>query len=182
MKAEWRLNMRILKHICLLTIGLIIFTILLSCSEAKQEASSNLSENQIMRISNSNTNQFNLAEFERNRELWTSENIQNYKMIIGASGFLTNFPEEVLTEVKNRQAKSIESLSKTGRNHTEAYKNYDTVEKLFGFIEKEAKSNAHKLDVKYSETLGYPISIFVDEHSGSDDKLSLSVKNLEIIK
>ncbi len=79
--------MRVLKHICFLIIVLIIFTILLSCSNTRQETNSDLSVNQNTRISNSNTNQFNVAEFERNRELWTSKNIQNYKMIVGASGF-----------------------------------------------------------------------------------------------
>jgi hypothetical protein len=175
--------MRVLKHICFLIIVLIIFTILLSCSNTRQETNSDLSVNQNTRISNSNTNQFNVAEFERNRELWTSKNIQNYKMIVGASGFLTNFPEEVLIEVKNRQAKSIKSLSKTGRNYIEAYKDYNTIEKIFDFIERENSRRADKLNVRFNEEFGYPINIALDERTGwSDDELSLEVKSLEIEK
>jgi hypothetical protein len=36
--------------------------------------------------------------------------------------------EQVLIEVRNRRAKSIKSLSKTDKNGTETYKNYDTIE------------------------------------------------------
>ncbi len=170
------------KKISLLISVLFIFVVcLFSCSSATQN-SNDLTANQNTRISNANTNQFNVAEFERNRELWTSKSIENYKMIVGASGFLTNFPEKVLIEVRNRQTKSIKSLSKTDRNYVEAYKNYDNIEKLFGFIENEARLKAHKLEVKYNENLSYPSYIYVDEHSGFDDKLSLTVENLEIIK
>ncbi len=165
----------------MLTITLIIFTILLSCANARQEANSDLSANQNTRVSNSNTNQFNVAEFERNRELWTSKNIQNYKMIIGANGFLTNFPEQVLIEVRNRQAKSIKSLSKTGRNYVEAYKNYDTVEKVFDFVENSKK--ADKLSVLFDENLGYPNQIAYDGRIDVyDDELSLKIFSLEVSK
>jgi predicted PurR-regulated permease PerM len=80
-----------LKKTCLLISVIFIFAVyLLACSTSVQN-SNNLTANQNTRISNANTNQFDVAEFERNRELWTSKNIQNYKMIVGASGFLTNF-------------------------------------------------------------------------------------------
>lgn len=171
-----------LKKTCLLMSVIFIFAVyLLACSTSAQN-SNNLTANQNTRISDANANQFDVAEFERNRELWTSKNIQNYKMIVGASGFLTNFPESVLVEVRNRQPKTVKSLSKEGRNHVETYKGYNTIEKLFGFVENQAKSKAHKLDVRYDENLGYPSYIYVDEHSGSDDKLSLKVESLEVIK
>jgi hypothetical protein len=175
--------MRILKHIIFLTFSLIIFTILLSCSNTKDKSNSNLSANQNTKISDSNTNQFNLAEFERNKELWTSKNIQNYKMIVGASGFLTNFPEEVLIDVKARQVKSVKSLSKTGNNYIEAYKNYNTIEKIFDFIALENSRKADKLIVRFNGEFGYPTDIVLDEQIGSsDDELSLKVRSLEIEK
>ncbi len=103
-------------------------------------------------------------------------------MIVGAEGFLMNFPEEVLIEVQTRLPKSTKSLSKTGRNYIEAYKPYDTIEKLYALIENQKKRNARKLEVKYDETLGYPSWIYIDENGGSDDKLSLKVKSLEVTK
>jgi len=102
-------------------------------------------------------------------------------MIVGASGFLTNFPEEVLIEVRNRQAKSVKSLSKSGRNHVEAYKNFDTVEKIFDFVEKRKK--ADKLNVLFDENFGYPNGIIYDGRADvSDDELQLQIKSLEVIK
>lgn len=171
-----------LKKTCLLIFVIFIFAVyLLACSTSAQN-SNKLTANQNTGIPNANSNQFNVAEFERNRDLWTSKNIQNYKMIVGTYGFMTNFPEQVLVEVRNRQAKSVKSLSKEGRNHVETYKTYNTIEKLFGFIEQKAKSKAHKLEVWYDKDLGYPSNIYVDEHSGSDDKLSLKVESLEVAK
>lgn len=132
-----------------------------------------------MRISNSNTNQFDVAEFERNRELWTSKNIQNYKMIVSAEGFLTNFPE-VSIEVRNRQAKSIKSLSK-GNNYVKEYNNYDTVEKIFDFI--ESGKGAYKLNAMFDEKLGYPKDVIYDGRLDvADDELQLQIKSLEAIK
>jgi hypothetical protein len=102
-------------------------------------------------------------------------------MIIGANGFLTNFPEQVLIEVRNRQAKSIKSLSKTGRNYVGAYKNYDTVEKVFDFVENSKK--ADKLSVLFDENLGYPNQIAYDGRIDVyDDELSLKIFSLEVSK
>ena len=173
--------MRTLKQTYLLTLGLIAFTILLCCSNATQKVNSDLLESQNTRISNSNTNQFNVVEFERNRELWTSKNIQNYKMIIGASGFMMNFPEQVLIEVKNRQAQSI--VSKTDNKWVDSYKNYSTVEKIFDFIEREHSGKADKLYVEFDENFGYPKAVNLDERVGTfDDELALKVFSLEIDK
>lgn len=170
-----------LRRICFLVSILVIFMVyLLSCSNATQN-SNDLTESQNTRVSNANTNQFDVAEFERNRELWTSKNIETYKMIVGASGFLTNFPEQVLIEVRNRQAKSIKSLSKTGRNYVEAYKNYDTVEKIFDFTENSKKTD--KLSVIFDENLGYPNQIIYDGRVDVyDDELSLKIFSLEVDK
>ena len=172
--------MRILKHICFLLSVLVIFSVcLFSCSKSSS-GSSDLTANRNTKISNSNTNQFDVAVFERNRELWTSKNIQNYKMVVGASGFLTNFPEEVLIEVKNRQTKSIKSLSKTGRNYVKAYEDYDTIEKIFEFVNNRKK--AQTLNVIFDENFGYPNQIVYDGRGSSEDQLRLEVKSLEIIK
>jgi hypothetical protein len=131
-----------------------------------------------MTISDSNTNHFDVAEFERNRELWTSKNIQHYKMIIGAEGFMMNFPEEVLIEVRTQRATSIKSLSKTGKNATDTYRGYNTVEKLFSFVDSQRKRGTKNLWVTYDTGYGYPTRIEVDQdgHYGNDDELLLEVK------
>ena len=105
-------------------------------------------------------------------------------MIIGASGFVTNFPEEVLVEVRNREAKSIKSLSTTGRNGTSTYSAYETVDKLFGFVSDENRRGVKVLKVNYDADLGYPKRIELDRDGfyGNDDELTLQVKSIEIIK
>ena len=173
--------MKAAKHILALVLfWMLIGTLVLSCS--KDNANGNSRGSNGMKVSEVNTDEFNLAVFERNRDLWTSKNIQHYKMIIGASGFLMNFPEKVLIEVRNSRPVSTYSLSKTGNNATNSYKGYDTVEHLFSFIETEKKRNAKRLDVIYDVSLGFPRQIRVDQDENvSDDELSLAVEKLEIL-
>lgn len=137
-----------------------------------------------MTISDANRNTFDVAEFEKNRNLWTSKNIQSYRMIIGASGFLTNFPEEASLVVRDGRVESIKSLSKTGRNATDTYKSYDTVNELFAFIDSQRKAGAVRLMVEYDPGIGYPTQIEVDQDGfrGNDDELSVEVRNFEVIK
>lgn len=159
----------------LLTVLLMIF----SCSEFDRNPTSNQHSNDISEsVLDSNVNKFDIAEFKRNRDLWTSKNIQHYRMIIGAEGQMSNFPEEVLVEVSDQKIKSIKSLSKTGKNATQTYKGFDSVENLFGFIKEEYDRNAEKIEVIYDEELGYPHKILVDRTQGTDDEIKIKITEL----
>jgi len=167
-----KIDMRILKNTCFLIIILIIFTILLSCSNKKTESSFNLA-----------TNQFDIVEFKRNRELWTSKNIQNYKMLVGARGWMRYFPNQALIEVQNHRAISIKSLSETNEENTVSYQNLDTIEKIFEIIERASERKAERLNVEYDKTLGYPLQVTIDERFDTgDDEISVTIKSLEVVK
>ncbi|MBC7901019.1 MAG: hypothetical protein H7070_13315 [Saprospiraceae bacterium] len=171
--------MRAVKRIYLLIAFVTVCVVLvLSCSGENKNKDPTSSADQIS-IADANTNNFDVAEIEQNRDLWTSKNIQNYKMIIGAEGFLTNFPEQVLVEVHSHRLKTIKSLSKTGKNHTEAYKEFNTVEKLFDFIDRAQSKKPYRLFLRYDETFGYPTMIDLDDSPGTDDRLILNVVSLE---
>ncbi|MCC6327800.1 MAG: hypothetical protein IT174_04735 [Acidobacteria bacterium] len=104
-------------------------------------------------------------------------------MIVGAESFSVNFPEEVLLEVRSGQPVSVKSLSKSGRNATSTYGEFDTVQKLFDFIDKAVKGNAKSLYVGYDADFGFPSQIEVDRDGsyGNDDELSLKVRDFEVI-
>ncbi len=138
--------MRVLKRICLLITALVIFTILLCCSKETQSANSNSVTsqnvtNQNAANSNSNVHRFDTAEFKRNKNLWNSKNIENYKMVVEAQSS-ANLSNQVLIEVENRKAKSIKNTSETDEGSPEPYKICDTVEKIFGIIERAEKAKA----------------------------------------
>lgn len=179
--------MRVLKQICLLIIVLVVFTVLLCCSKETRSANSNLVitrnvTNQNAANSNSNVHRFDAAEFERNKNLWNSKNIENYKMIVEARS-QANLSNQVLVEVENRKAKSIKNTSETDKGSPAPYKYYDTVEKIFKIIEGEAKAKAKTLNVDYDKTLGYPLLVIIDERKGiADDEMSVEIKNLEVNK
>lgn len=157
---------------------------LFGCNDVRGPIEGKSNRTPILELSDSNTNKFDLSVFEKNRELWTSQNIQSYRLIIGATGFLTNFPEEVLVEVRNREAKSIKSLSATGRNGTSTYSPYETVDKLFSFVSDQNRRGVKVLTVNYDPDLGYPKRIELDQdgYYGNDDELTLQVRSIEIIK
>lgn len=157
---------------------------LFGCDDEGNGDVSNSNQKPILEVTDANTNSFDLSVFEKNRELWTSKNIQNYRMIIGASGFMTNFPEEVLIEVRNRKAKSVKTFSTTGRNATFAYSGYQTVENLFSFLGDQHKRGVKRLEVNYDPNIGYPrwIQLDQDGFAGNDDELTLKVRSLEVVK
>lgn len=56
---------------------------------------------------------------------------------------------------------------------------YDTIEKLFGIIEKSISPKPDKLFVKYNEYHGYPEKFELDKTlSGNDDELEFEVLEL----
>jgi len=167
--------------ILLLTAAVIIGGLVLSCH--RNTVNSNNVKAPKNELSEANANTFDLAEFRRNKDLWTSKAIKNYKMIVGAEGFLTNFPEEVLIEVRNQKAVSTQSLSKTGKNYVQSYKPFNSIDKIFDFVEKESQKKPNRMTIQYDSELGYPKNLGLDERKGiSDDELSLTVSKLEIIK
>ncbi len=100
-------------------------------------------------------------------------------MVVSVSDIMVAHPKQVLIEVRNGQKEFIRSLSKDN-DYIQVYESYDTVEKIFDEIKKNA--HADKLDVLFDKDLGYPTQIFCDKSSDFDDEFKLQVKSLEIIK
>lgn len=164
----------------------LVFTVaafLLSCTKSSQQNTRpSLSESN--GVQTGNLGQFDPVEFERNKKLWRGANIRNYQMAINLTGYLTSSGgDSVLVEVKEGYAVAVKSLSKPGDKYLDPYKTFDTVEKIFDYVELEHSRKAQRLEVRYDPTLGYPNSIILDEQFGlSDDELSLKVSNFERIE
>ncbi len=175
-----------LKEICLLVFVSVVCAVCLSsCSKQILNTNSVLETNQSFTNSNSNSDvhAFNATEFQRNKDLWKQQNIENYKMIVEARGWMINFPDEVLIEVESGRAKSVKQISRENREIGDVYKSFDNVEKIFALIEREKKAKAEVINVYYDKTLGYPLEVIVDESiGGADDEISVKIKNLEVIK
>ena len=136
-------------------------------------------------------------ELERNREIWSKSKICNYdlKLEVYETG-LHGITSPVEIKVRNGIATETNSANKTVEKESlkEQYMDFETIEKLFDFIEIKFKeesqeyannSNANKgniiggLKVSYSE-LGYPKRILFTPYRGAmDGDLAIIVKDLE---
>lgn len=169
------------EHSLILAFLILSLSLNWSCSSGQTTKIPEVADNQAVTNSNSSENKFDLAEFNRNKELWKSQNIKNYKIKLEANGFLTNYPRPVEFVISNSKIISSKSLQK-GNNYLEGYKDFNTIEKIFDFIEKEHTKKIDKLNVQFNEKLGYPIQIMLDEKVGiADDELSLEIISLEIV-
>jgi Family of unknown function (DUF6174) len=168
--------MKVLTNTWLLILGLIVFTFLLvSCEADEKKANSNLTVKQEPMNSNNN---FNAAEFVKNKDLWNRQNIANYEMVVEARNS-SNIAKQVMIKVENHQAKSIIKSDPADNGSDEQYKPFDTVEKIFKIIERESKTNHDVFTVNYDSTFGYPSQVISDRTLNMADE-EFSIKLLRL--
>lgn len=178
------INIKNLNNVFLIFILTIFAFHLFACSKEIQNPSITPDTNQPTASSDSNPNlhSFNLTEFKRNKDLWKTKNIKNYKMIVEARSMMY-FGEQVLIEVENGTAKSLKLITDSGHINAQAYKDFDTVEKIFGVAERAAEAKAETLNIGYNDAYGYPVQVIIDvSYKIADDEMSVKIKNLEVIE
>jgi hypothetical protein len=124
------------------------------------------------------------AELERNRRLWRDKHILNYKMTITVSvGGMTPLANPVSIEVRKGNFISIEPTLKSDDRSIEIHKDYETVEKMFGKIQKGLDEKA-EVEVDYDKEFGYPKKILLDYAVGygEDAWNSVEIEKFEIIE
>lgn len=124
------------------------------------------------------------SKLERNRRLWHESKITDYKMTtkVFESGHATPSGTRII-EVRGGNAISIK-LADTGVvDNSEKWKAYDTVEKIFGVIERAIGKNPQTLDVEYDERLGYPKKLRLEiSFSATDDELAVDILKIESLE
>ncbi|MDZ8107728.1 MAG: DUF6174 domain-containing protein [Nostoc sp. DedQUE12a] len=129
----------------------------------------------------------NLAQrqLQFNRNLWTKQNISNYRYTFSNGCFC--IPEArgpVIIEVRNGQTTSITSVE-TGQpvQNREYFEHYNTIPKLFNVIQDAISRRASSLDVAYNPRLGYPTKINIDYNSQiADEEIYLTIENFQVIQ
>jgi hypothetical protein len=127
------------------------------------------------------------SELEKNRRLWQEKKIADYNLTASLyKGGVYRWAEPVLIEVRNGQAISITPLDERDKEMPVekgigGYKEVDTVEKMFAYIQKGLDGEAD-VQVKYDKTFGYPKDMRINYlKKGSDQWQTMIIKKFEII-
>jgi len=124
------------------------------------------------------------GEVERNRAKWNNSGIANYrmKMEVEKTGHAGPMGKIIL-EARDGNSVLTRVDSEWYGGDIAKCAPYDTVPKMFDFIEQAAKRHPDVLDVSYDPTLGYPTQLRLDGDSRAiDDELSWEVLQFEKIE
>lgn len=120
------------------------------------------------------------AELETHRKIWQAQNISDYEYTFNKMCFCpppANVPVKVL--VKNNSVNRIFNLETNQPIDNPDLTFYQSIDRLFEFIEEAIQKGADKIDVNYDKNLGYPISISIDYlEMAADDEVSFSATDL----
>lgn len=124
----------------------------------------------------------NLRKLRINRQLWSEQNILNYRYTLTNGCFC--IPEArgpVVITVQNGIATSI--TTPTGEPvNPEFFERYKTIPKLFDVIADAIARKAFDLDVQYDSQLGYPTQININYDSQiADEELYLTIENFQVL-
>lgn len=116
-----------------------------------------------------------------NSDLWRSKQVKNYNFTLRADCLCPLAPRSpVRIDVRNGQPVSIVTLNRKNTFYfvPEAYKDYNTIDKMFERIEEAPNSRPEFISASYHETLGYPTSFTVDQTiGGSDDEMTILIED-----
>lgn len=99
---------------------------------------------------------------EAHRAQWRSQGVDSYQFILQRLCFCAGGTSPATVVVRNRQRLSV-TVVETGEPIPEMYAQYYlTVDELFDFIGDAISRKAHRIDVTYDASYGYPTKISID--------------------
>lgn len=127
-------------------------------------------------------------EFDSNRRLWRESKITNYRMTVDLqkTGHATPMGKFIIT-VRGGEAESIKAVGspeKDLKNGDIKFGRYDTIEKIFDYIE-NADNDKEGWDtriVEYDSKLGYPKKVSLDKARVFDEELFFQVLQFEALE
>lgn len=123
-------------------------------------------------------------KLERNRHLWRSSGVKNYRMTVDLqkTGHATPMGKFIIT-VRGGVAESVTSATDPDFILSpRMFENYDTMEKIFKIIEREEWGFFKTFETEYDSKLGYPKRINIDDHNSLDDEFFFEVLQFEILE
>lgn len=124
-----------------------------------------------------------LEELRKNQQLWAKQNLRNYRYTLQVNCFCPpQITQPVVIEVRRGRTVSTRAANNRNTVNRDFFKDYDSVDKLFEIIRDAVAKNAHRIEVNYHPTLGYPTKVSIDySQQMADEERYFTVERLEAI-
>lgn len=118
-------------------------------------------------------------DLNRARAKWEQSGVKNYEYHLRVNCFCPpNVTFPVIMKVANGVNVSAEYAQEPKEITNDYFKPYDTIDKMFGVIQKAIDDKVGSLIVEYDPTYGYPRSITIDRiRDAVDDEIAFFVES-----
>lgn len=118
-------------------------------------------------------------ELERARQLWERRAVADYDMTVRLTGAWVSGAARI--EVREGVPVSVQAITGEGNPlPPEAFRDYDTVEELFGVLQHAVDEEADRIDAEFHPRYGVPVDVYVDyREMGADDEHGFIVEAFE---
>jgi len=117
---------------------------------------------------------------EANRAAWEAQGIDSYEFVLRRLCFCAGGTNPALVRVRNGERLSVTDTATGEPIDEQLVEYYLTVPELFDFIADAIDRKAHRIDVTYDRTFGFPSSISIDYlENAIDEEMAFEAKNLQ---
>jgi hypothetical protein len=116
--------------------------------------------------------------------LWQSQAVESYRYTLQVGCFcLVELTQPVIIEVQDGQVASITYVADGAAANPEFFAAYNSIDKLFTVIYEAEAQDPARLDVKYDDTFGVPLSVNIDiSELLAEEEIYLTVTDFQPIK
>jgi hypothetical protein len=117
-------------------------------------------------------------ELARARQLWNQHGTDDYRMTVRLTGAW--FGGKAVIVVRDGEPVSVQPVEPGNGVTVSLWESYDTVEELFGVLQRAVEDDAFRIDASYHAGYGVPVDVFIDHREGwADDEHGFVVETFD---
>lgn len=119
-----------------------------------------------------------------NMRRWAEAGVGSYRYTLFIDCFCPDaFRGPVIVEVLNGVTTSVRFANASIQADRQYYGRYDSIEKMFGVIQRAVRDGADDLEVSYDKGYGFPTEISIDfDEQAVDDEISFTVSDFQAME
>lgn len=118
-------------------------------------------------------------EWSQAKALWESSGIVSYQFTLTRDCYCVIYGDVVISVAAGEITTAYHQETETDLNEEQIASLY-TLDGLFDLLERAYEDGADKVDVEYDETLGYPITLYIDwDKAAADEESRYSVGDFQ---